>query len=79
MDNMNKTIVLGEPMDLEKFMAIVRGHAQVEFSEEYKNRVNAARALVDQWVTEEKVMYGITTGVGALCTQTISKEDTAKL
>ena len=79
MDNMNKTIVLGEPMDLEKFMAIVRGHAQVEFSEEYKNRVNAARALVDQWVTEEKVMYGITTGFGALCTQTISKEDTAKL
>lgn len=30
-------------------------------------------------VDEEKVMYGVTTGFGALCTKAISKEETAKL
>ena len=74
-----QAIVLGEPMNLEKFIAIVRDHAEVTFSEEYCRKVNTARALVDKWVDEEKVMYGVTTGFGALCTQTISKEDTAKL
>ncbi len=79
MENTAKTIVLGEQMNLEKFIAIVRGHAQVEFSEEFCKRVNTARALVDKWVEEERVMYGVTTGFGALCTQAISREDTAKL
>ena len=79
MDKKNTAVVLGEQMNLDKFMAIVRGHAQVEFSDEYCRRVDTARALVERWVGEEKVMYGITTGFGALCTQTISKEDTAKL
>ena len=76
---MKKTIILGEPIGLEEFVAIARHHAQVEFSPEYCQRVEKSRALVETWVAEERVMYGVTTGFGALCTKAISKEETAKL
>jgi histidine ammonia-lyase len=35
--------------------------------------------LITKWVHENKVIYGITTGFGALCHVTISKEDTRQL
>lgn len=76
---MNKSVVLGSRLSLEQFVEIARYKANVEFSNEYIERVKKARKLVDKWVDEGRVMYGITTGFGALCTKTISKEDTAKL
>ena len=51
----------------------------MEFSPEYRERVNRSRALVEQWVEEERVMYGVTTGFGALCTKAIGKDETAQL
>ena len=74
-----KTIVLGGPLDLEQFMSVVRGGATVEFSDEYVSRVNKARKLVEKWTEEDRVMYGVTTGFGSLCTKVISNEEAAKL
>ena len=74
-----RTITLGGPMDLEDFMAVVRGGATVEFSDEYVERVNKARHLVEKWTAEDRVMYGVTTGFGALCTKVISNEEAAQL
>ena len=80
MDNKKTmTIILGDRLDLEEFMAVVRGGATVEFSEEYVNRVNKARALVEKWTREEHVMYGVTTGFGVLCTKVITSEEAAQL
>lgn len=75
----NENIILGTEIGLEEFVAVARGGAQVSFSEEYKSRVETSRKLVEQWVSEEKVMYGVTTGFGALCTKAIGKGETAKL
>lgn len=72
-------ITLGDPISLEDFVAVARFGAKVEFSDGYRVRVERSRALVESWVAEEKVMYGVTTGFGALCTKAISKEDTARL
>lgn len=74
-----KKVVLGDQLSLEDFMAVVRGHAQVEFSEAYCERVNRSRAMVEQCVEEARVVYGTTTGFGALVTQSISKEQAEKL
>ena len=76
---MAETIILGPKINLEDFMAVARFHAPVEFSPGYCERVNRSRALVEKWVEEEKVMYGVTTGFGALCTKAISREETARL
>lgn len=74
-----KQVKLGGHMTLEQFTAVARYGAEVVFSEEYCTRVKKSRTLVEKWVEEEKVMYGVTTGFGALCTEAIGKEETAKL
>ncbi len=77
--NKIKSVILGDRMTLDELVAIARFHATVEFSEAYKNRVNTARALVEKWTREKRVMYGITTGFGILCDKLISPEETSLL
>ncbi|MGL4607268.1 MAG: HAL/PAL/TAL family ammonia-lyase [Eubacteriaceae bacterium] len=72
-------IILGDPINLDQFMEIVRFGKTVEFSEDYVKRVEKSREIVEQWIEDEVVMYGITTGFGALCTNVINKEETAQL
>ena len=72
-------VILGDFLHLEEFVAIARYHAEVAFSQEYIERVSKSRTLVEKWVEEEKVMYGVTTGFGALCTEAIGKADTEQL
>lgn len=72
-------VFLGEYLTFEQFMTIVKDHKQVKFSEIYSDRVNKSRHQIEQWVDENRVMYGITTGFGSLCEVVISKDETAKL
>lgn len=73
------SVVLGNPIRLPDFIAVARGNAPVEFSESYRARVQKSRKLVERWIEEGRIMYGITTGFGALCTEVISPEKTAQL
>lgn len=72
-------VILGNPIRMADFMAVARYGASVEFSDAYKARVQKSRALVERWIQEGRIMYGITTGFGALCTEVISPEKTAQL
>ncbi|SHJ64110.1 histidine ammonia-lyase [Geosporobacter subterraneus DSM 17957] len=72
-------VILGGQISIEEFIAVARHGAMVEFSDSYITRVKKARDLVEKWTEEGRVMYGVTTGFGALCTQFISKEETAEL
>lgn len=72
-------ILVGDFMKLQDFIDIVRNKKNVEFTGAYKNRVNKSRQLVEEWVEQGRVMYGITTGFGANSTKTISKEDAETL
>ncbi len=72
-------VILGDKIDIEDFIAIVRFGAKVEFSDKYRQRVIKARNLVNKWIKENRVMYGITTGFGVLCDKVISEEETAQL
>lgn len=72
-------VLLGREIGMEDLVAVARFGAKVDFSPEYERRVSASRKLVEGWAREGRVMYGVTTGFGALCTQAISPEDTAQL
>ena len=76
---MKSWITLGKRLSLKDFIQVVRYHVPVNFSEEYEARVKRSRALVDRWTAEEKPMYGVTTGFGALCSKTISSEEAERL
>jgi len=74
-----KRVVLGGEMRIEQLVAVARYGAKVEFSKAYCERVNRSRNLVDKWTGEGRVMYGVNTGFGALCTQLISAEEMRQL
>ena len=79
MTKMNEAIVLGSQIGIDDFMKVVRDKAPVEFSDQYKSRVIRSRELVEKWTSEARVMYGVTTGFGALCTKVISPEEAETL
>ncbi|MGG3162743.1 aromatic amino acid ammonia-lyase [Geobacillus stearothermophilus] len=74
-----KRVILGDPITIEEFIAVVRYGAQVEFSDEYCRRVQKSRKLLEQWIQQGRIMYGVNTGFGALCTQLITEEETIQL
>jgi len=75
-----KSISLGfDGLILEDLMAVARDGVQVKLTEGAAKRIRATRRLVDKWVEDEKTIYGITTGFGALSDVVISKKDTRRL
>ncbi len=73
-------IFLGvDGMTMEDLVAIARYEAKVRLTEESEKRILSTRKLIEHWVQEEKIIYGVTTGFGALSDVIISKEDTWQL
>lgn len=76
---MKKIIIDKDPLSIADVVAIARSAVRVEATAGGRERVERARRLIAKWVHEEKVIYGITTGFGALCNVTISGTDTRRL
>ena len=76
---MNAVSIGMEGLTLKDLMAIARGGAQVKLTKGAENRIRNTRQLVEKWVDDERTIYGITTGFGALSDVAISKKDTRRL
>jgi histidine ammonia-lyase len=64
---MTPTVSLGETLALADIEEVARGRgSRVALDEAARERIRAARAVVEQVVRERRVVYGITTGFGAL-------------
>jgi histidine ammonia-lyase len=71
-----REIELGfDGMTLEDLVAIARKGAGIRLSEEAEERILKSRRLVERWLQEGKVIYGVTTGFGALSDVSIPAED----
>ncbi|HEU5209073.1 MAG TPA: histidine ammonia-lyase [Longimicrobiales bacterium] len=64
----------GRSLRLEDVEAVARGGLRVALGADARDRVERARALVDRIVAEHRVVYGITTGFGALSEVVIPPE-----
>ena len=64
---------------IDDLAAVARLNRRVTVSAAGKERVARTSALIERWVKEKRVIYGITTGFGALCDVTISVNDTRRL
>jgi histidine ammonia-lyase len=74
-----KLIVDGKSLTLDKIEFFLKENPVVELSGKSKKKVITARKLIDKWVDEGKVIYGVTTGFGEFANVRISREDLAKL
>ena len=65
MDHSLAPVVLdGESLTIEKVVSVARYNAQVRLSESCYEAIDRARALVDRIVSEDRRVYGISTGFG---------------
>ncbi len=75
-----KRILLGQDkMSLDHLVSIARGFAKTGLKKDAEKRINSSRKLIDKWIREEKTIYGVTTGFGALSDVTIPKKDVRRL
>ena len=75
-----QNILLGfDNMTIEDLVAIARDGAGVQLTEASEKRIAKTRKLIEKLVQEEKAIYGVTTGFGALSNVTISKKDSGQL
>ena len=69
----------GQSLGPADVVAVARHGDRVSLGPQAKTRLERARALVDRLVAEDRVVYGLTTGVGALKNVRIPPADTRQL
>lgn len=75
-----KNVCIGpDSMPIEEFVAIARYGATVTFSTEYIKRVTRSSKLAEQFLRENRVIYGLTTGFGENVRTIIPKDEAIKL
>lgn len=76
---METVIIDGGPLTPEQVAAVAFGRADVAIGDDLEERLAPARQLVDSAVESEDVVYGITTGFGALATTHIGRSEAETL
>ncbi|KXG77179.1 histidine ammonia-lyase [Thermotalea metallivorans] len=76
---MHTIFIDGNHLTIEDVVKVARNHFQVKITEEAAERVKKSRAVVDEFIEKEKVVYGITTGFGKFSDVVITKEETRDL
>ena len=80
MKNVNVFFRLGEDcLTVGIALDIIRSRCKLVFDAETRERVQANRRVVENIVHSKRIVYGINTGFGPLCTTLINEEDTRTL
>ena len=76
-----KEVVLvdGENLLLEDVLAVARGAAPVALHPSGREKLLKSRAIVEDILTQERVVYGVTTGFGRFSDVLIPREDSGAL
>lgn len=62
-----EVVLTGNDLTLEQLIAVSRYDAKLSFDPDAVARIKASRALIDDIVNSDRVVYGVTTGFGSLC------------
>ncbi|ABR49288.1 histidine ammonia-lyase [Alkaliphilus metalliredigens QYMF] len=76
---MKKVSINGNDLTLEEMIMVAREYCSITIEPEAMVRVANTRKVVERYVEEERVVYGITTGFGKFSDVAISKDQTEML
>ena len=76
---MRTVVVTGEALMLEDLVAVARGEARAELGPEVAARMEPSRRVVADAVEQDRVMYGVTTGFGALADTHVGRADLERM
>lgn len=69
----------GNSLTLEKIENFIDNNLQIELTKSAETKIKKARKLIDDWVDNDKIIYGVTTGFGEFANVKISKSELEKL
>lgn len=69
----------GKSLTLDKIEQFLTTNQKIKLMAQAKSKVKKARKLIDKWVDEDEVIYGVTTGFGEFANVKISYDDLEKL
>lgn len=76
---MNKVVLSHRGIGLEDVIHVAKDGYLLELSDEVRKSITDSRKVVEKYVSQERVVYGITTGFGRFSDVFINKEDTGTL
>ncbi|KRF59104.1 hypothetical protein ASG97_21840 [Bacillus sp. Soil745] len=79
MKTQEKVMITEDDFSIGDLISVARHHAPLELSMSVKKRISQGRDIVERFVEEERVIYGITTGVGENSKIKISASDSREL
>ena len=71
---MNRIQIDGETLTLDQLYSIALDGAEVELSQQARERMNASRAVVERLIESNAAVYGVNTGFGKMASVRISRE-----
>jgi len=74
-----KVFIDGENLSIEDVIAVARDGAEVEIPRKVREKIKKCRQFLEEIVRKKKIVYGVTTGFGALATVIIPPENVKKL
>jgi histidine ammonia-lyase len=72
--NMNRIQIDGESLTLDLLYSIALDGAEVELSQQARERMNASRVVVERLIESNVAVYGVNTGFGKMASVRISRE-----
>ncbi len=77
--SMNSITIGNKKLTIDKLVSVARSSINVHLSDKARNKINKTYGMVLKWIDEKKVIYGLSTGFGALSHVIISKKNLKKL
>ncbi len=74
-----KLLIDGNNLNLEKIEVFIESNQKVALTRDAKTKIVKARKLIEDWVNNDKVIYGVTTGFGEFSNVKISKNNIEEL
>ena len=76
---MRTVVVTGDALTVEDVVDVARGRARAELGPDVAERMERSRRVVTDAVEQDKVMYGVTTGFGALADTHVGRDDLERM
>jgi len=74
-----EVVLDGNSLSIEQIHAVARNGAVVAIAPEAREKMLESRRVIEQWVAEDKAIYGVTTGIGEFARIRISGQQSAEL
>jgi histidine ammonia-lyase len=75
----SRVMVTGDPLTIEQVVAVAREQATTVMGPAVAERMAPARRIVEEAVASDAIVYGVTTGFGAMSSTRVEREEAAEL